>query len=66
MEIVKGSGVAQGELLEKVNSPSDLKKLNPNWFVIYVEKPNLLGPFSFWAICLVIYAFFSLRNMKLL
>ena len=30
MEIVKGSGVAQGELLEKVNSPSDLKKLNPN------------------------------------
>ena len=30
MEIVKGSGVAQGELLEKVNSPADLKKLNPN------------------------------------
>ena len=30
MEIVKGSGVAQGELLEKVNSPADLKKLNLN------------------------------------
>jgi len=30
MEIVKGSGVAQGDLLEKVNSPADLKKLNPN------------------------------------
>ena len=30
MEIVKGSGVRQGELLEKVNSPADLKKLNPN------------------------------------
>ena len=30
MEIVKGSGVKQGELLEKVNSPADLKKLNPN------------------------------------
>ena len=27
MEIVKGSGVIPGELLAKVNSPADLKKL---------------------------------------
>jgi 1-deoxy-D-xylulose-5-phosphate synthase len=30
MEIVKGSGVVPGELLAKVNSPADLKKLNEN------------------------------------
>lgn len=30
MEIVKGSGVIPGELLAKVNSPADLKKLNEN------------------------------------
>jgi 1-deoxy-D-xylulose-5-phosphate synthase len=30
MEIVKGSGIIPGELLAKVNSPADLKKLNEN------------------------------------
>ena len=28
MEIVKGSGFIPGELLAKINSPGDLKKLN--------------------------------------
>ncbi len=30
MEFVKGSGVIPGELLAKINSPADLKKLNEN------------------------------------